>query len=257
MRIVIKFGSALISKNGCLDYEWIQRKVDEIAALHQNNEVLLVTSGAVAAGMEIMGLMERPTDTTELQMLSGIGQIRLVKRYKDLFLKKEIHIAQLLLTHHNFASAKEVRTLKKMIAFCLEHRVIPVINENDMINKEELEHKRSFSDNDILSALVAYHLEADLAVLLTDVDGLYNANPKDNPEARLLEEITAVDKNIKKMASRAKSKLGLGGMGSKLRAAEICLRHGIDLIVANGDYSLLDIIDGKVQRSLFHGSKKS
>jgi glutamate 5-kinase len=252
MRICIKIGTALISRGNRLNYRWLKGKVREIAALHkQGNEIVIVSSGAVAAGMEIAGRTIRPTETLELQMMSGMGQIRLMKYYKDYFRPEGIHVAQILLTHHNFASKNEESTIREIMESYLRAGVIPIVNENDMINKEEVEFRPVFTDNDILAALVAVRVKADLLLILTDVDGLYQGNPKQDRLAKLVEEVELIDHRIEQMAARESNPLGLGGMASKVQAAKMVAFHGIDTIVANGRYPIGQVLDAKVPRTRF------
>jgi len=257
MKIVIKFGSALISGSGRINYQWLERKVEEIAGLHkQGCQPIIVSSGAVAAGMEIENLTHSPKETLELQLLAGEGQVRLMKHYKDLFMVHSIFVAQVLLTHHNFAKKAEIETIKQIMNAYLEKRTIPIINENDLVNKEEFEYERVFTDNDILAALVATLLKVDLAVILTDVDGLYLGDPKENRDARLIEEVESIDAGIIRMASKATNPLGLGGMSSKVKAAAMITSAGINTIVANGRYGMSDILANRVKRTLFKGLQK-
>ena len=252
MRTLLKIGSALISRGNRIDYRWLKGKVREIAGLARGGEqIALVTSGAVAAGMEIRGLAARPKDTLELQLLSGMGQIRLMKYYKDLFKRHGIRIAQVLLTHHNFATQNEEKTIRAIMEAYLAQGTIPIVNENDMVNKEEVEAQPVFSDNDILAALVAIRLKADRLVILTDVDGLYQANPKSNSHVALIEEVAAIGPEIEQMAAKETNPLGLGGMASKVRAAKLVGEHGIETVVANGRYRLPDILAHRVPRTLF------
>ena len=254
MRLLIKIGSACISTGDLIDYTWLRGKVKEIASLCRNgSEVIIVSSGAVAAGMEIKNLSMRPNNTLQLQLLAGMGQIRLMKYYKDFFKDEGIYIAQVLLTHHNFATPQEEDTIREIMNTYLQEGTVPIINENDLVNKEELDYKRKFSDNDILAALVAVRLRVDLAVILTDVDGLYRGDPKTVSDAALIEKVDRLDEQVKSMASRKTNTLGLGGMDSKVKAAEIVTQSGIDLIVANGKYPLLSILQNKVKRTFFSG----
>jgi glutamate 5-kinase len=258
MRTLIKIGSALISRGSRVQYRWLSGKVREIAGLHrQGHEIALVSSGAVAAGMEIEGLEERPNDTLRLQLLSGMGQIKLMKYYKDYFKRFRINVAQVLLTHHNFSNQSEEQTIRLIMEAYLKQRTIPIVNENDMVNKEEVEARPLFSDNDILAALVAIRLRAELLLILTDVDGLYQANPKHNSHVSLIEEVGEIDRNIEQMAARETNPLGLGGMASKVQAAKMVAEHGIQTIIANGRYSLSDILQSKAPRTLFHSAKRS
>ncbi len=252
MRICLKIGTALITRGNRLNHRWLKAKVREIASLHkQGNGIVLVSSGAVAAGMEIAGLTDRPTETLKLQMMSGMGQIRLMKYYKDYFKPEGIHVAQILLTHHNFASTSEERTIREIMEAYLQERVIPVVNENDMINKEEVEFKPVFTDNDILAALVAVRVEADLLLILTDVDGLFQGNPKQDSRVKLVEEVEVIDRRIEEMAAKETNALGLGGMASKVHAAKMVASAGITTIVANGRYPLDEVLGEKVPRTLF------
>ena len=253
MRICIKIGTALISRNNRLNYRWLKGKVREIAALEESlKNHNACCSGAVAAGMEIAGQRSRPTETLELQMMSGMGQIRLMKYYKDYFKPEGIHVAQILLTHHNFASKSEETTVREIMEVYLRAGIIPIVNENDMINKEEVEFKPVFTDNDILAALVAVRIKARLLLILTDVDGLYQGNPKQEHRAKFIDEVQLIDRRIEQMAAKESNPLGLGGMASKVRAAKMVASHGIDTIVANGRYPLDQVLDKKVSRTLFH-----
>ena len=255
MKILIKIGSALISSGDRINYAWLERKVKEIAAMHhRGHSLVIVSSGAVAAGMELQLLSERPKDPLELQLLSGIGQIKLMKYYKDLFRQEDITIAQILLTHHNFASARERSTIHQIMRSYLDRGIVPIVNENDMVDKEELEYKRTFTDNDILAALVAVNVRVDCAVILTDVEGLFVGDPKRDASARFIAEVDRVTPDIKKMASRETNALGLGGMKSKVQAAEMITTKGIDTIIACGEHPMDDIMEGRVARTYFHRS---
>jgi len=252
MKILIKIGSALISQNNSVNYKWLKQKVKEIAKLHKKgHDIVIVSSGAVAAGMETEKLEKRPKDTLKLQLLSGEGQIKLMKYYQDLFNKYRIGITQVLLTHHNFDKIIEEKTIVRILNAYLRQKTIPIINENDLISKEEFEANKIFTDNDILAALVANGLKVDLAILLTDVDGLCKIDPKINKCAELVEEVTEIDEKIKRMASKESNSLGLGGMYSKVKAAELMIKQGVDVIVANGNKKIEDILNNKVKRTLF------
>ena len=217
MKILIKIGSALISRENRIDYDWLQTKVNEIASLYREGlRPIIVSSGAVAAGMEIRSLRKRPADSVSLQMLSGMGQVRLSKYYKDLFKEKYIFTAQLLLTHHNFDNNSEVNTVTEIINRCLDEGVIPIINENDMINKEEFDSEGNFTDNDILAAFVASAAKVDKALILTNVDGLYAGDPHSNDgdsekKPELIRRVEHINDDIRAMVADGKSDLGLGG----------------------------------------------
>lgn len=252
MKILVKIGSALISDGPRVRLPWLAQKVWEIAALAgEGHSFLVVSSGAVAAGMELQGLTVRPRDVTQLQLLSGIGQVRLMTYYKDLFREWNIPVAQILLTHHNFASDRERSTVTHIIHAYLRDGVIPVVNENDMVDKEEFDYQKSFSDNDILAALVGASLGVDLAVLLTDVDGLYAADPKKGDDVTLISEVPRVTAEVEAMAGTEGSALGLGGMSSKVAAARRLTEAGIPTLIASGNYALADVINRRSPATSF------
>lgn len=254
MRILIKIGSSLISKDCRLNLDLLKSRVKEISRLFKDGiEIILVTSGAVVSGMEIENLKERPKDILKLQLLSGEGQILLMKHYQELFNKENIRIAQVLLTHHNFEKEEEDKTIVKIINTYLNQGVIPIINENDLVNKEELEHNLIFTDNDILSAIIAINLEVNLAIILTDVMGLYDSSPKTNSHSNLIEEVCEITENVEKFASKETNFLGTGGMYSKVMAAKMMTKRGINVIIANGNLDIKEIIDNKVKRTFFKG----
>jgi len=200
--------------------------------------------------MEIENLKERPKDSLILQLLSGEGQVELIRKYKELFEKENIRISQVLLTHHNFSSKKERKTIIRILNAYLKKGIIPIINENDLVNKEELEKNKIFTDNDILSAIISISMKTDLTIILTDVDGLYDSNPNENKQAKLIEQVKEITQETKQLA-KGKSNLGLGGMLSKIIAAEIMNKQGIDVIVGNGNYNIINLIENKVNRTLF------
>lgn len=252
MKILIKIGTALISRENRIAKDWLEKKVDQMAMLYrEGHQITVVSSGAVAAGMEIQGLRHRPTESLDLQLLSGLGQIRLSKYYKDMFKEKYIFTAQVLLTHHNFTTAGEVDTLVSILNEYMNRGVIPIINENDLINKEEFDREGAFSDNDILAALVGRAVKADMALILTNVDGLHSADPTRDDSARVIPLVEEITPEIRRMASTGKSTLGLGGMLSKVEAAQILTDAGIKTVVANGNYTLQDILEDQVPRTVF------
>jgi glutamate 5-kinase len=250
MRILIKIGSALTKKGRGFNLELTKEKVEEISELNKEHEIILVTSGAISCGMEIENLDERPKETLKLQLLSGKGQIQLIKNYFELFENNGIKIAQVLLTHHNLSTDKEKETIKRIIEEYLTEKTIPIINENDLVSKEEIEKDNIFTDNDILSAMISSLLKVDLCLILTDVDGLYTKNPKKDSEAKLIEEIKDINSEIKEMASKETNNLGLGGMYSKIIAAEILKKQNIKTIIANGNKNIKKILENQEKRTL-------
>lgn len=252
MRVVVKIGSALISRGCSIDYNWLGDKIKEISELMKNgDQLILVSSGSVAAGMEVRNVKVRPKDTVELQLLSGQGQIKLMEFYRNWFRDESIFVSQILLTHHNFATSKEKVSVRNIVEAYLERGILPIMNENDLVNKEELDYERLFTDNDILASLVAKELNADLLVMLTDVDGLYDGNPKKDENVKLIEVVEEITDEIKAMATPETNSLGLGGMFSKVTAAVTCVNSGIETIVGSGHRPLKNIIDGTEPRTLF------
>ncbi|MBN2618277.1 MAG: glutamate 5-kinase [Spirochaetales bacterium] len=254
MRVVVKIGSALISRGCSINYNWLGDKIKEISGLmKEGHEIILVSSGSVAAGMEVRNLKERPKKTLELQLLAGQGQVKLMEFYRNWFRDESIFVAQILVTHHNFATPKEKDSVHNIIEAYLERGILPIINENDLVNKEEMDYERLFTDNDILSSLVAKELKADLLVMLTDVDGLFDGNPKKDEDVKLIQQVDNITDEIKAMATPETNSLGLGGMISKVTAAETCTKCGIDTIVGSGFKELSKLISGEEPRTLFKG----
>lgn len=254
MTRLIKIGSALIGPSGRLDHVFLVAKCAEMAALMEAGErILLVSSGAVAVGMEATGATERPIEVMEQQFLAGIGQTRLMKHYRDYLGYYGRQTAQLLLTRHSFSTPGEERTVTDLLQAYLQRGVVPLINENDVVNKEELEYGERFTDNDSLAALVAEYMHVDQALLLTNVAGLMRRRVDASGEAAdtLVRTVAAVTEEIKALASGAPSALGMGGMYSKVVAAERMTALGIEVIVGNGRLPLRTLLDDPDQRTVF------
>jgi len=230
-RCVVKIGSALLTNHGLgLDVQAITGWVEQIAQLRKRGlEVVLVSSGAVAAGMQRLGFKTRPHALYELQALAAVGQMGLVQLYESLFQKHDIHTAQVLLTHEDLASRERYLNARSTLRSLLSLGVVPVINENDTVATEEIR----FGDNDTLAALVANLIEAELLVILTDQVGLYNKDPRQHPDASLVQEGQAGDPLLLEMAGGAGT-LGRGGMRTKLLAAAKAQRSGAMTIIAWG-----------------------
>jgi glutamate 5-kinase len=228
---VVKIGSALLTGNGVgLDVPAITAWVGQIAALRARGlEVVLVSSGAVAAGMQRLGFKARPHALHELQALAAVGQMGLVQLYESLFQKHGVHTAQVLLTHEDLASRERYLNARSTLRTLLSLGVVPVINENDTVATEEIR----FGDNDTLAALVANLVEAELLVILTDQAGLYDKDPRQHADALLVQEGEAGDPALLAMAGGAGS-LGRGGMRTKLLAAAKAQRSGAATVIAWG-----------------------
>ena len=230
-RCVIKIGSALLTNNGQgLDLPAISAWVAQVAALRAGGmEIVLVSSGAVAAGMQRLGFKTRPHALHELQAMAAVGQMGLVQVYESAFQQHGLHTAQVLLTHDDLANRERYLNARSTLRTLLRLGVIPVINENDTVATDEIR----FGDNDTLGALVANLLEAELLVILTDQAGLYDKDPRSHTDAVLVQEATAGDKLLAVMAGEGGA-LGRGGMRTKLLAAAKAARSGAATIIAWG-----------------------
>ncbi|MCB1792214.1 MAG: glutamate 5-kinase [Gammaproteobacteria bacterium] len=230
-RWVVKIGSALITADGKgLDRERLREWVDQIADLIADGvEVVVVSSGAVAEGMTRMGWTRRPSALHDLQAAAAIGQMGLVQAWESCFQRRGLHTAQVLLTHDDLSDRRRYLNARSTLRALVELGVVPVVNENDAVANEELK----LGDNDTLAALVANLIEADLLVLLTDQQGLYEADPRSNPEAKLVAQALAGDRELDAMAGDGGT-LGRGGMQTKLRAARLAARSGAATAIAYG-----------------------
>ncbi|GAA0576295.1 glutamate 5-kinase [Halomonas salifodinae] len=230
-RVVVKIGSALLTNDGRgLDEAAIGGWVDQIAELHRRGiEVVLVSSGAVAAGMVRLGWQARPSAVHELQAAAAVGQNGLTECYEGHFGRHELLTAQILLTHDDLSNRKRYLNARSALRTLVGLRVVPVINENDTVVTDEIR----FGDNDTLGALVANLLEADALVILTDQEGLFDADPRHDPEARLIQEGRADDPRLAGMAGDGGA-LGRGGMITKVRAAQLAARSGAVTAIASG-----------------------
>ena len=232
-RIVVKIGtSVLTAGTRRLNHARMLEIVRQCSALHEEgHELIVCTSGAIAAGSERLRISRRPDSLAEKQMLAAVGQSRLMEIWEQLFTQFDIHVGQMLLTRadvedrHRFLNARDtLRTL-------LEHRIVPVINENDAVATAEIR----VGDNDNLSALCALLAEADLLILLSDQPGLFTADPRTSPDAKLIAEVEDIDAGLHAAASGSKSGLGIGGMKTKLDAADMARRAGAHVVIAAGD----------------------
>ena len=231
-RLVIKVGSALVTDNGAgLSQEFITNLAAQMAALRaQGKEVLLVTSGAIAAGMQRLGWSIRPSAMHELQAAAAVGQMGLATAYEGAFAKHGINTAQILLTHDDLADRTRYLNARSTLQGLLEFKVIPVINENDTVVTDEIK----FGDNDTLGALVANLIEADALIILTDQQGLYSADPRSNLDAVFIHEGEAEDRQYESMAGGAGTGISKGGMITKIKAAQRAARSGTHTIIASG-----------------------
>jgi glutamate 5-kinase len=248
-RLVVKLGTGVLTDSRKqIDPAQLEQLVAQIAALKKSGrEIVLVTSGAVGAGMGALGYEKRPAELAELQACAAVGQSRLMATYAELFAKHDLHVAQVLLTHEDLEHHERHLNARNTLVTLLSRGVIPIINENDAISFTEIK----FGDNDKLSALVASLLPADLLVILTTVDGVVENFGKANPKT--ISVIEQIDGEIEKLAGGTSSETAVGGMKSKIEAAKIVVRSGIPLVIASGKKKnvLAKILGGEDEGTLF------
>ena len=245
MRIVIKLGtSTLAHTTGRLNIRRVEELCKVISDIkNAGHEIILVSSGAIGMGIGKLGLMEKPEDIPTKQAAAAVGQCELMYTYDKLFSKYHHTVAQLLITGADLEHEVRYHNFTNTISRLLELSAIPVINENDTVATEEI----VIGDNDTLGAIVAKSISADLLILLSDINGLYTADPHKDENAQLIPVVRTIDDTMYKLAGGKGSALGTGGMITKLHAAEICLESDCDMVIANGDKPayLYDIIEGK------------
>jgi glutamate 5-kinase len=253
-RIVVKVGSSLVTNQGeGLDTVAIGNWAQQIAALRGHGcEVVLVSSGAIAEGMQRLGWKQRPSAVHELQAAAAVGQMGLVQVYESCFSKHGLRAAQVLLTHADLADRERYLNARSTLRTLLTLGVIPIINENDTVVTDEIK----FGDNDTLGALVANLIEADVLIILTDQTGLYTADPRKDPGATLVSEAQAGDARLEGMAGGAGSAIGRGGMITKILAAKRAARSGAHTVIASGHERavLLRLLEGEAIGTLLTAS---
>ncbi len=255
-RIVIKVGtSTLTHKTGRLNIRRMEKLVKVISDIQNSGrQVTLVSSGAIGLGMGKMGMQNRPDETPLKQACAAVGQCELMYIYDKLFGNYNITVAQILLTKYILDTPRKnnvVNTFEQLFA----RGVIPVVNENDTVAIDELELE--FGENDTLAAHVAQFSNSDMLIILSDIDGFYDANPKIDPNAKLIPMVTEINDDIRKLAGDAVSGLGTGGMITKINAAEMAMNAGIDMAILNGRNPdiLYDLFDGKQVGTIFTANK--
>ena len=251
MRIVIKIGtSTLAHPTGHLNI----RRVEQLCKImsdikNAGHELILVSSGAIGMGVGKLGLRERPRDIPSKQAAAAVGQCELMYTYDKLFSEYHHTVAQLLITGDDTTNDTRRLNFTNTLNRLLELGALPVINENDTVATDEI----VIGDNDTLAAIVARSVHADMLILLSDIDGLYTADPHTHPEAALLHHVARVDDHIREIAGISSSTQGTGGMVTKLHAADICLGCGCKMVIANGNNpgNLYDILEGKTVGTTF------
>jgi glutamate 5-kinase len=255
-RWVIKIGSALLTNDGAgLDRNAIDSWVEQIAQLlAAGNEVVLVSSGAIAEGIVRLGWKTRPDSIHELQAAAAVGQMGLIQAYESSFMRFDRHTAQILLDHDDMANRQRYLNARGALQTLIGLNVVPIVNENDTVVTDEIR----FGDNDRLAALVANLIDADMLVILTDKDGLYDANPDTHPDAQLISEAMATDTKLDSLAGGSSGTLGRGGMVTKLQAARLAARSGCSTVIAGGrnQHILHQVAAGKTVGTLLSAGQK-
>lgn len=251
MRVVVKIGtSTLVHASGLLNIRRVEELVGVLSDLkNSGHEVILVSSGAIAMGVGKLSIKERPRDIPTKQATAAVGQCELMYTYDRLFQKYHHTVAQILLTNSDFRHDDRYHNFQNTMKRLLELNVMPIINENDTIATDEIK----VGDNDTLAALVAVSVDADRLILLSDIDGLYTADPHKYADATLIHTVKALTAEIKALAGGEGSALGTGGMKTKLHAAELCMDAGCEMVILNGTNPklLYDLFDGKAVGTIF------
>lgn len=251
MRIVVKVGtSTLAHPSGLINI----RRVEELCKVmsdlkNAGHDIILVTSGAIGMGAGKLQLSERPRDVAAKQAAAAVGQCELMYTYDKLFSEYNHTVAQLLMTGSDFENEERHINFKNTMDKLLEFKALPIINENDTVATEEIK----VGDNDTLSAMVAVNVSADLLILLSDIDGLFTADPHTDPNAKVISVVSEINDDILALGGDEGSAFGTGGMRTKLHAAQICTEKNCDMIIANGEKPgiLYDIVDGKAVGTRF------
>ena len=253
--VIVKVGStSLTDSSGNIDDEKMLKLVTQLAYIKRKGmQVILVSSGAQAAGMGVLGLEKKPKDMARKQALAAIGQAKLMEHYEDLFGIFHLKCAQILVNHGDFDDRKRLQNLENAMEALLKYDVIPVINENDTLAVEEIR----VGDNDTLASLIVPVADGDMLVLMSDIDGLYDDNPKENPSARLIPYVSDVEE-VKQFAGESSSDVGTGGMITKINAARMVNAYGCDMAILNAgrENALRDFIDGQEVGTLFDGHRE-
>ncbi|MGD8350695.1 MAG: glutamate 5-kinase [Gammaproteobacteria bacterium] len=254
-KVVVKIGSSLITAGGKgLDRAAIAGWADQMAKLRADGvDVVLVSSGSIAEGITRLGLKSRPKNVSELQATAAVGQMGLVQAYEASFQVHGIHSAQILLTHADLSNRRRYLNARTTLRTLLAFGTLPVVNENDSVSNEEIR----FGDNDTLGAMVSNLIEADLLIILTDQQGLYDANPAENPDARLIERASAGDPKLLDYAGPSSGELGRGGMQTKVGAAQLAARSGTHTVIVSGkeENVILRVVRGEALGSFLEASE--
>ncbi len=253
-KIVIKIGSSLLVEKGVLREKWLKKFAIDVACLVKNNfQITIVSSGAIALGKSFLKVGQRKLSLEEKQAAAAIGQIQLMGFYRDFFAKCSLNVAQILLTASDCNDRDRYLNSKNTIETLLKNQILPIINENDTVAVDEIK----IGDNDRLAARVAQMISADIMILFSDIDGLYDKNPRVEKSAKLIEEVFEITKEVENMAGGAGSSVGTGGMITKILAAKMLANSGCDAVITNGveDNALKKLINGQQNFTIFYSKK--
>lgn len=250
-RIVVKIGSGVLTgEDGGIEPRFLAGLAEQVAGLRGKGiEVVIVSSGAVAAGRQALGLPDRPRTLPQKQAAAAIGQSRLMRSYEEAFSTHELKVAQILLTRDDLANRRRFQNARGTLDTLLSCGIVPVINENDTVVVDELK----FGDNDNLSALVTNLVEAQLLLIMTDIDGLYTADPRTDPTATLIHQVGAVTREMERGAGGSGTSVGTGGMATKLAAAKKVVKSGVAAVIfaGKGEGNLARVMNGELLGTLF------
>lgn len=255
-KLVIKIGSSLLVEQGELRQKWLKNFTKNIAELVEKKfQIVIVSSGAIALGRAILKMQNKKLSLEEKQAAAAVGQIQLMGFYRDFFKKLNLNVAQILLTAADCNSRDRYLNAQNTLETLLKNRVIPIINENDTVSVDEIK----IGDNDRLAARVSQMVSADLMILFSDIDGLYDKNPRSEKSAKLIPEVFEITKEIEAMAGGAGSSVGTGGMVTKILAAKMLANSGCEAVITNGvaDNALKKLVEGKQNFTVFHNRNKS
>lgn len=250
-KIVIKIGSNTLSNNdGTINHDFIEHLCEQVSfLLGEGKQVAIVTSGARIAGVSRTNKWSRKEDVNYKQALCAIGQVELMSAYNSHFSAHDIFVGQLLLTMEDFSDKTRTLNIRNTLFTLVDEGIVPIINENDTVSVDQIK----IGDNDTLSAYAASLWNADLLILLSDIDGIFDKNPKEFKDAKLVEEITNIDKALEEIQIGESNSFGTGGIATKIEAARIVNRYGIPMILANGkhDYILRDLYNNEAKATIF------
>ena len=254
-RIVIKIGtSSLILANGQINLKNMDDLAFTLSSLrNEGYEIILVTSGAIGVGLNVLGMDKRPSEIAQQQALASIGQVELMSLYNHIFARYQQKVSQLLLTNDVIEYPESRQNASMSLQAILSMGIIPIINENDAVSVDEMDHKTKFGDNDRLGAIVTNLADADLLIMLSDIDGLYDKNPNIFDDAKLIDTVSEITDELMKVAGGAGSRFGTGGMTSKLEAAKLIFDNDKQMVLTNGARirEIRDIISGKKKGTYF------